>query len=213
VIDAREVMTPKPGHGLVSSLAILSVAFIFHFQVFPAYTQLEKKSTARFAKASAITIGICLISYAALGVLCLFMFGAELKSSFLHNMSEKPGYASLCIRLVFAGLLLVHIPYIFLPAKECILLMYFERKQRFLSDHLEQKLAETLEATKKNDGDGEGSASEEETDPMIAGKQQEEAGARKRSRGDTFTEEDKDEESDNSGKEQEEGLEVEGRAE
>ena len=31
MIDASEVMTPKPGHGLVSSLAILSVAFIFHF--------------------------------------------------------------------------------------------------------------------------------------------------------------------------------------
>ena len=137
VIDATEIMAPKPGHGAVSALAILSVAFIFHFQVFPAYAQLEKKSTARFAKASAMTIGICLLSYTLLGVLCLLMFGAQLKSSFLRNMSEKPGYSSLCIRLVFAGLLLVHIPYIFLPAKECILLMYFEHKQRFLSYHLE----------------------------------------------------------------------------
>ena len=84
-----------------------------------------------------MTIGICLLSYTLLGVLCLLMFGAQLKSSFLRNMSEKPGYSSLCIRLVFAGLLLVHIPYIFLPAKECILLMYFEHKQRFLSYHLE----------------------------------------------------------------------------
>ena len=78
VIDASEVMAPKPGHGLISSLAILSVAFLFHFQVFPAYTQLEKKSTARFAKASGITITICLIAYTLLGILCLLMFGAGL---------------------------------------------------------------------------------------------------------------------------------------
>ena len=138
------------------------------------------------------------------------MFGAELKSSFLHNMSEKPGYASLIIRLVFAGLLLVHIPYIFLPAKECILLMYFEHKQRFLSDHLEQKLAESLESKKKDKG-SDGSDAEDETDPMIGEKEGEGTGARKRSRGDAFTEDDKDEESD--GKEQEEGLEVERRVE
>ena len=31
VIDATEIMAPKPGHGAVSALAILSVAFIFHF--------------------------------------------------------------------------------------------------------------------------------------------------------------------------------------
>lgn len=31
VIDASEVMAPKPGHGAVSALAILSVAFLFHF--------------------------------------------------------------------------------------------------------------------------------------------------------------------------------------
>ena len=140
------------------------------------------------------------------------MYGEEVESSVLHNVSEKAGYASLFIRLAFCSILLVHIPYYFLPAKECILLMYFEHKQRFLSDHLEQKLAETLEATKKKeDKDGEASDSEEETDPMIAEKQGEGAGARKRSRGDTFTEDDKDEESD--GKEQEEGLEVEGREE
>lgn len=38
ILDVSEIMTPKPGHGAISSLAILSVAFIFHFQVFPAYT-------------------------------------------------------------------------------------------------------------------------------------------------------------------------------
>lgn len=206
VIDFTEIMTPKPGHGAVSGLAILSVAFLFHMQVFPAYTQLEKKSTARFSKASAITIIICLFAYTALGVLCLLMFGSELESSFLHNMSRKPGYASLCIRLVFAGLLLVHIPYIFLPAKECILLIYFEHKQKFLSSHLDQKLAEQQEATKKRDK-GEESEEEDETDPMVSQKQEPEA--RKRQRGDTINENDKDEESEGSDKN--EGIEVETR--
>lgn len=48
---------------------------------------------------------------------------------------------------------------------------------------------------------------------MVAPKQGEEAGARKRSRGDTMTEDDKDEESEGSAKGQEEGLEVQAREE
>ena len=31
MLDVSEMMTPKPGHGAISSLAILSVAFMFHF--------------------------------------------------------------------------------------------------------------------------------------------------------------------------------------
>lgn len=31
MLDVSEIMTPKPGHGAISSLAILSVAFMFHF--------------------------------------------------------------------------------------------------------------------------------------------------------------------------------------
>ena len=98
----------------------------------------------------------------------MLTFGEELQSSVLHNLSEKPGYASLFIRLAFCSILLVHIPYYFLPAKECALLMYFEYGQRFLSAHLDQKLAENADVGKKNDeagGEGEG-----ETDPLVAGK-------------------------------------------
>ena len=135
------------------------------------------------------------------------MFGGELESSFLHNMSEKPGWSSLIIRIVFAGLLLVHIPYIFLPAKECILLMYFEHKQEFLSQHLEQKLAESLDENKKQD---KNSDDEDENDPMIERGEQDAQGARKRSRGDTMT--DGDIESDNSNQgEEEENLGVQAR--
>ena len=31
LVAATDIMTPKPGHGLVSALAIMSLAFIFHF--------------------------------------------------------------------------------------------------------------------------------------------------------------------------------------
>ena len=102
------------------------------------------------------------------------MYGEEVQSSVLHNVSEKAGYASLFIRLAFCSILLVHIPYYFLPAKECILLMYFEHKQRFLSQHLDEKLAEARGASKKKD-DGAESADEGETDPMV--KQQDETDA------------------------------------
>lgn len=95
-------------------------------------------------------------------------------------MSEKPGWTSLIIRLVFAFLLLVHIPYLFLPAKECIMLMYFENKERFLSQHLDQKLAESLKATKKEEKTSDQSSEEDETDPMVNGDSNDDTGARKR---------------------------------
>ena len=75
----------------------------------------------------------------------MLMYGEDVQSSILHNISERAGYASLFIRLAFCSIILVHIPYYFLPAKECLLLMYFEYKQRFLSEHLEEKLADAKE--------------------------------------------------------------------
>ena len=97
------------------------------------------------------------------------MFGSNLKSSFLHNFSDKEGYASYCVRVLFSGLLLVHIPYIFLPCKESIILMYFECKQRFLSNYLDQRLAEEHEATKKTEKEHE-SQEEDEKEVLIAKK-------------------------------------------
>ena len=78
VIDITEFAIPKLGDGIISSIAICFVAFGYQTNMFQAYSQLEDKSTNRFAKASAIAVNICYISYCLLGFSIVLLFGSSI---------------------------------------------------------------------------------------------------------------------------------------
>ena len=77
--DSEELLAIKPGFGLITSMSIFSTAFFYHVMVFPAYSALERKSTARFACATVMTNSICSSVYISLGIISLFLFGADVK--------------------------------------------------------------------------------------------------------------------------------------
>jgi hypothetical protein len=54
------------------------------------------------------------------------MFGNTLMSDVLLNMASRPGTASIILRLVFALLLVTHIPYVFFTTKEAALVILDE---------------------------------------------------------------------------------------
>ena len=110
--------------------------------VFPTYTELEKRSTERFSKVSIIDMSIVTICYISVGTIAVLMFGSEITSDLLVNVSNRPGRVSIFIRIAYTFLLLCHLPYYFFSVKEYVLVMIDEISNRSLSTHLEQKLSD-----------------------------------------------------------------------
>ena len=98
------------------------------------------KSTHRFSISAGIAQAFCAVVYIALGLLCLAMFGSELQSNVLLNMSTRPGYASIFLRLIFSLVLVTHIPYIFFTVKEAYLVLIDEIWHNSVSEKLEAKI-------------------------------------------------------------------------
>ena len=114
--------------------------------------------------ASALALVVCALAYISIGLICVAMFGKEVKSDLLMNFAQESGIISISVRLLFCTLLLIHIPFIFMPTKEFALVLHDEIARRSLSDHLERKLklsAEKDAAAKAKKDEKEDSDQEE----------------------------------------------------
>ena len=144
-------MTPKADYRMITSFNIMIFAYSIQFMILPAYTELEKRSSERFAKVSIISASIYSITYFALAVCGVLMVGSDIDSDFLINLSERPGAVSVFCRASYIFVLMFHVPYFFFAVKEYLLVIYDEIESHSLSAKLEAKLAHFL--VKKDDED------------------------------------------------------------
>jgi len=140
----KDFKYPIRSYEIITSISILTVAFSYQTCVYPAYTAMQDKSTDKFLISSVINLVFCALVYTTLGLICLVMFGSELQSNVLLNMSTRPGYASILIRLIFSLVLTAHIPYIFFIVKESYLVLIDEIWHRSVSEKLEAIIKSTL---------------------------------------------------------------------
>lgn len=120
--------------------------------VFPTYSELEKRSTARFTQVSMIYTSIVAISYSTVAIIGMLLFGSKISTDLLANISQRIGTVSILMRVVYCFLLLLHLPYFFFSVKEYTLVIIDELLNRSLSTHLEQKLTDFY---KKKDAERE----------------------------------------------------------
>ena len=137
-----EITTIKADYHLLTAISIFIFAYSFQFMVFPAYTELEKRTNARFATSSIISITIYTTALVLTGIVAVLLFGKSLKPDLLDNLSTKSSGVSVFLRTVYCFILLFHLPYIFFTLKEYTLVMYDEIYNRSLSSELEAKLQE-----------------------------------------------------------------------
>lgn len=101
---------------------------------------MENKSTHRFLTSTLICNSFVGVVYICLGLLCLSMFGLEIQSNVLLNMATRPGIASTFMRLIFSVVLVAHIPYVFFPTKEALLVLIDECLNNSVSEKIERKI-------------------------------------------------------------------------
>ena len=112
---------------LVTAVNITTVAYAFQTSLFPTYNSLgENRSTKNALKTVTIGLLMTFSIYVSLGILSIYIFGTELHASVLQNVNQEDNLYSLIIRLAFLVVLACHIPYVFFPTKESMLIMVDE---------------------------------------------------------------------------------------
>ena len=112
---------------LVTAMNITTVAYAFQTSLFPTYNSLGRNRSTRNALKT-VTYGLIMTFsiYISLGILSIYIFGSELHASVLQNVNQEDNMYSLIIRLSFLVVLACHIPYVFFPTKESLLIMVDE---------------------------------------------------------------------------------------
>ena len=145
-VNFDEITRVKADHNLLTAVSIMIFAFSIQFMVLPSYSELENRSTARYATASIISTSIYTAAFIIVGICGCLMFGDKVLSGFLINIGSRDGTISIFIRATYCVVLLFHIPYFFCTIKEYALVVYDEIASRSLSTHLETKLADFYKA-------------------------------------------------------------------
>ena len=68
----------KLDHHLISSVCIVNFAYGYMFVILPAYSELENRTNARFARSSIAAIVMCSIAFFCIGISGIFLFGEDL---------------------------------------------------------------------------------------------------------------------------------------
>ena len=112
---------------LVTALNIVTVGYAYQTSLFPTYNSLgANRSTKNALKTVTIGLVMTFCIYVSLGILSIYIFGSELHASVLQNVNTEDNIYSLIIRVAFLIVLACHIPYVFFPTKESILIMVDE---------------------------------------------------------------------------------------
>ena len=115
---------------------ITTVAYAYQTSLFPTQNSLKKKTMGNTLKTvnCALVLSFCI--YISLGILSIYVFGTELHASVLINVDEEDNMFSLLIRVAFLVVLACHIPYVFFPTKESLLIIVDELQRESMSKSL-----------------------------------------------------------------------------
>jgi len=122
---------------LVTGLNIIISAYGFHTNLYPTYNSMgENKSAANGNKATAIGSSLSMTIYISLGILSIYTFGEELTTDVMDSINKESNGYSYIIRIAFMIVLALHIPFVFFPSKESLLIIVDEAMNKSMSKDL-----------------------------------------------------------------------------
>lgn len=122
---------------LLTAVSIFIFAYSNQFMVFPAYAELENRTSTRFAWTSLWMILIYTTALIATAIIANMMFGKALQPDLLENLVLRSGSISIFIRIVYSLILILHLQYYFFAIKEYTLVMYDEIVNRTTSTNVQ----------------------------------------------------------------------------
>jgi len=67
-------------------------------------------------------------------------YGENLNPNIFENIQVETNMASYFMRVVFLGIFICNIPFIFLPGKECLLMIIDESRNNTISKQIERRI-------------------------------------------------------------------------
>jgi len=126
---------------LITGLNIIITAYSFQQNLFPTYNSLgANKSNRTGMQAIIIGNGLSFAIYITLGVLSIYTFGRNVDSNIMTNVDNEDNVYSYIIRVAFLIVLACHIPYVFFPTKESLLIMFDEAENHSMQRAIEYKI-------------------------------------------------------------------------
>ena len=105
------------------------------------YNNLHDRTNKNAMKAVNLALGATSLIYITVAFLGIFFFGSVLKQSILKNIgNEGDLWESYFLRFVFAIVIGCHIPFLFFPGKEALLIIIDEFNRKTISKSLQLKL-------------------------------------------------------------------------
>jgi len=128
-----KVQPPYTKGSIVDSVTIVLTAYGFILNFYPIFAQMEDKSNKNGYVATLLAMFFCFVAYVSFSFLALSSYGENLSPNIFDNLSHETNFASYIIRLVFLVIFFCNIPFIFLPGKECLLMIIDEIKHKTVS--------------------------------------------------------------------------------
>ena len=117
----------------MTAISIFIFSYNYQFMVFPAYTELEKRTSARFYRASQIATSIYVLSFSICAVVGVLLFGRSVHTDILSSIAQRSGKVSVFMRISYSCMLLMQIPYYFFASKEYVLVLFDEITYKSMS--------------------------------------------------------------------------------
>lgn len=124
---------------MLTAVSIFIFTFSNQFIVFPAYAELENRSTTRFAWSYFNMLVIYIVALYSVGIITCLMFGKEISPDLLDNIATRSGGVSIFVRTVYSFILFFHLPFYFFTLKEYTLVIYDEYHNRSISNEFDRQ--------------------------------------------------------------------------
>lgn len=128
-----KIQPPYTKGSLVDSVTIVLTSYGFILNFYPIFAQLEVKTNRNGYFSTLLAMFFCFVAYISFSFLAMESYGENLNPNIFDNLQNETNIASYFIRLVFLAIFICNIPFVFLPGKECLLMIIDEIKHKTIS--------------------------------------------------------------------------------
>ena len=130
-----DFLEPKSMSYYFITIPNIFVAFCFQPCFFPLFTSLKDRTSHNGMKFTVASFGFAFFVYILISILSLFIFGSEVRSDVLINISKSKYEFKYLLLVMYLVISAMHMPMVFFAGKEAVLNIYIESKNHAISKH------------------------------------------------------------------------------
>ena len=133
--DTSDIDFVKPSFSmsLLANIPTIFLAYGFQTAFFPVFESLKERTERNGIKITLMSFASCFILYIAISIVAIFVFGSDLKSDVMENVSAESDPLSYILQFLFLVISSMHIPIVLFVGKEAVLIIFDECMRRSIS--------------------------------------------------------------------------------